>query len=153
MSGEGEFRPDFEEIVDLICLVYHEARNVRHPIKKGRVADPSPFARLVALPTSRDAAWIAMAATRDEARQAGGIEKARQVFARRFGPDLADLHRLYAMPVWKDSALGGNKWVQISAKLGELVDADDACRTVDEILDMSHNTGTVRDKLAQLRSL
>ena len=52
-----------DEVVDLLCLVYHEARNVRHPIKKGLI-DSTLYKALVNLPTGRGKAWVAMESTR-----------------------------------------------------------------------------------------
>jgi hypothetical protein len=37
------------DLVDLICMVYHEARNVRHPLAAGRLKDGHRFALLIDL--------------------------------------------------------------------------------------------------------
>lgn len=39
--------------VDLVCLTYHEGRNVRHLIKQGHLDSPR-FDTLRSLPTNRD---------------------------------------------------------------------------------------------------
>jgi hypothetical protein len=40
-----------EVVVDLLCLVYHEARNVRHAVKKGLVVG-EPYKALTTLPNN-----------------------------------------------------------------------------------------------------
>lgn len=65
MDGTGLTRT----IAELVCLVYHDARNVRHPIKAGKLPDGTPYAKLVVLPRNRLEAWRAMAAVRERAGQ------------------------------------------------------------------------------------
>jgi hypothetical protein len=141
-----------QEIVDLLCLVYHEARNVRHAIRKGVIVGKR-YAALVNLPTNRDQAWIAMEPVRREALETSSIEKAAAVFQRRFGHSLDELTELYLQPFWKNSRYGGNKWAPICSKVQQLVEAKDAQeRLVDLILKMQHNTGVVGDKLRKLKA-
>jgi hypothetical protein len=145
-----------EEIVDLLCLVYHEARNVRHVIKKGLVGG-EPYKALVNLPTNREEAWAAIEQVRREAVKAGSAGSAAAVFQRRFGRSLGDLEQLYRAPFWKNSAYGGNKWVPICSKVRELVEALDSGQTAQagelrrSIPTMEHNTGLVREKLCRLK--
>lgn len=149
---------DLLHIVDLICLVYHEARNVRHPIKAGKLADASKFARLLNLPTNRDDAWRHMSSLRNHAVNSGTIEAACKVFEQAFGVGLKDLVVLYEMPIWKHSAYGGNKWAGISSKICHLVDAMKITNELHapglyrDVLSMDHNTGRVADKLRRLNS-
>lgn len=151
-------RVDLCHVVDLISLVYHEARNVRHPIKAGILTEASKYTRLVSLPNNRDDAWQHMSALRSRAVDSGTIEGARETFERFFGVTLRDLVMLYEMPIWRHSAYGGNKWAGISSKICELVDAmaagawSQAEELYREIMSMRHNTGQVVDKLRGLSS-
>ena len=51
-------------LAELVCLVYHEARNVRHPIKAGMLPKAGKYAKLTSAPTHRLDAWKAMAGIR-----------------------------------------------------------------------------------------
>jgi len=86
------------EVVDFLCLVYHEARNVRHLIKKSLI-DGAPYKALVNLPTGRDEARAAMAPARREAARASSAESAARVFHRRFSRSLDELEELYRAPL------------------------------------------------------
>jgi hypothetical protein len=145
-------------IVDLICLLYHEARNVRHPIKAGKLTDAQKYARLVNLPNNRIEAWQVMETLRARAVDSGTAEAARKTFEQFFGVTLRDLVTLYELPIWRHSAYGGNKWAAISLKVQDFVEAirtEALARSEDlycEIMTMRHNTGQVAEKLRRLRS-
>ncbi len=151
---------DLENTVDLICLVYHEARNVRHPIKKGKLQDADKYNRLRhRLSHDRDGAWQDMKRIRSRAVKAGTVEGAVSVFEETFGLSLQDLIRLYEMPIWKDTLYGGNKWAGISSKIWDLVQAMESGMDLQaqliyrEVTGMYHNTGrTVTEKLHSLKS-
>ena len=149
---------ELRNVVDLICLAYHEARNVRHPIREGKVVDASQYARLVSLPHNRDHAWKEMDILRSRANDSIDIIAARTVFEKFFGVSLQDLVVLYKMPIWKASAFGGNPWADISVRICALVDCFAAANwpqaeaLYKEILSMTHNTGKVADKLCKLAS-
>ncbi|NIM50848.1 MAG: hypothetical protein GTO22_16635 [Gemmatimonadales bacterium] len=147
-----------QRIVEIICLVYHEARNIRHPIKVGKLERLPVYDALVNLPTNRDDAWIQMEKHRERAALSGSTKGAAGAFAQAFGLTLEELHELYRGDFWRDSAYGGNRWAPISQRVKELVEvadaAEDACvaAMIEEILCMCHNTGKVGDKLRQLSS-
>jgi len=54
-------------LAELVCLVYHEARNVRHPIKAGKLPDAGKYAKLTSIPRDRLDAWKAMDGVRTDA--------------------------------------------------------------------------------------
>lgn len=145
-----------ETLVDLICLVYHEARNVRHPIKKEYLAGRAEYRALASLPRNRVEAWASMAKVREKARKAGSGAAAARVFQDQFGLSLAQLTDLFRASFWKNSAYGGNRWAPICFKVRELVDALDSGDEgrVEQLLEfipkMGHNTGIVEDKLKSL---
>lgn len=142
-------------LADLIALVYHEARNVRHLIKAGFI-DPAPFTHLVSLPVNRDEAWAALQDYRTAALNAKSDSEAAMVFERRFGVSLAELAAVYANDRWRNSAYGGNAWFAITLKVADLLelgDEDAAAPTmIEEIAAMRHNTGTIQEKLERLDS-
>ena len=149
---------DLRELVDLICLVYHEARNVRHPVRNGRVNDADRYHGLIhGLAANRKDAWRQMDAVRDRAVRAGSAAGAAAAFQAQYRLDLAELTELYEKPFWRGSAYGGNAWAPISARVRELVSAiagGDNARASElreEILSMAHNTGKVARKLTRLK--
>ena len=152
-------RVDLCQVVDLICLIYHEARNIRHPLRAGKLVHTSQYASLVSLPKNRDDAWRRMSDLRSHAASSGSIEAATDSFERVFGLNLPDVAALYRMPIWKHSAYGGNKWAEIGTKVCDLVDAMTAgagSRTEElyrEIISMHHNTGRVAEKLDRLKAI
>ena len=146
------------QLVDLICLVYHEARNVRHPIKIGAITDKTRYLKLTNLPSNKEQAWHQMTKVRDNAVNADGAEGAASVFKKEYGVSLDDLLHLYKQSFWKGSAYGGNQWAQICKSVLQLIKAmtdGDSCRSellLKDIPKMSHNTGTVVAKLSDLKS-
>jgi len=42
-----------QTFTDLVTLVYHEGRNVRHLVKDGRIDEPKRYSRLINLPCNR----------------------------------------------------------------------------------------------------
>ena len=149
---------ELRHVVDIICLVYHEARNIRHPIKAGKFPSSSKYIKFRNLPKNRSCAWHNMSKMRIHAVDSGTIWGARDIFENFFGVSLRDLVALYRMPIWKHSACGGNRWADISSKVCDLVDAmtsDDRPIIEDtfrEIISMCHNTGRVGVKLRDLTS-
>ncbi len=146
-----------ERVVDVICLVYHEARNLRHPVKAGKLQTDPRYGRLLSLPVSRDAAWVAMSSHRKRAALAGSAKGAVQAFEAAFGLSLDELHQLYLREFWKGSSYGGNRWAPITERVGDLVAMADAAgdeavvAMLDGIHAMCHNTGKVGDKLRDLK--
>jgi hypothetical protein len=138
-----------------LCLVYHEARNVRHLIRDGYL-ESGPYLRVQSLPTNRNAAWGDMQVLRTQASGSGNAAEASDVFARRFRLTLEELVDLYEDRHWRDALYGGNRWSGITQSVLELRDAldrDDAKTATDlltQIPTMSHNTGQVEEKLRGL---
>ena len=54
--GQVPTGADLEEFVSYLCLVYHEARNVRRLIKDGHL-EAGPYEPLRRLPKNREEAW------------------------------------------------------------------------------------------------
>jgi hypothetical protein len=147
-----------ENLVDLICLLYHEARNVRYPIKAGKIQDGDKYGKLINLPNNKYQAWRHMSKVRTKAIATQVPADASKVFKREFGLSLEDLLELYLAPCWKDSAYGGNKWAPICSRVRDLIEAresgDEAhyAQLFETILRMEHNTGTVERKLHGLKN-
>jgi hypothetical protein len=146
---------DLHDAVKLICLVYHEARNVRHPIK-AKLIDGSGYERLMSLPKNRNEAWQHMSALRNRAANSATVEAATNEFERSLGLSLSELVAVYELPIWKHSPYGGNKWAGITSKVCELVHAmkTGADAPADDLyqaaISMCHNTGRLVDKLRNL---
>jgi hypothetical protein len=138
-------------------MVYHEARNVRFPIERGRVPDAVRFRKLVELPRNREEAWRQMRKIRDTAIRTKTSDRISKTFRQAYEISVDDLAELYARSIWKDSPVGGNAWGRIALAVGECLDAFEAGKEdaytsgFDQILSMTHNTGIVGDKLAKLR--
>ena len=147
------------ELVDLICLVYHEARNVRHPIKHGRLSTDGIYRKLLNLAKNRATAWDQMAQVRDKAARAKTPVDAAMVFQEVYDLTLNDLQQLYRQPFWRHSPTGGNKWSDITKAVENLMtcmvsgQSAPAIALICEILDMRHNTGLVRAKLECLKPI
>lgn len=146
-----------ENLVDLICLLYHEARNVRHPIKAGKIQSKSNYNKLISLPNNRYEAWQHMAKVRTKAIATQKPINVLHVFQQEYGLSLEDLLVLYRASCWKGSKYGGNKWAPICSKVCDLIkvlnSADDciSAQLFEKIPQMEHNTGRVRQKLLDLK--
>lgn len=147
------------KFVNLVALLYHEGRNVRHLTEGGKLYDDTRFLPLIhGLARNRDHAWKQIRPLRLKARKAGSGREAERLFEQRFKLTLDDLIVLYAYPGWKGTPYGGNAWLPIAQKVKEvsdLLDAgkeDEANFDISQILEMSHNTGKVREKLEKLNS-
>ena len=145
-------------LIDYVCLLYHEARNVRHPLKAGKLPDDSKYAELTSLPVNRNHAWDSMKSVREKADVALSAAEVVHVFHSRYGLTLAGLQDLYNDSCWRDSAFGGNKWAPICTAVRQLVEAADAGDTtrtrelLENIPQIKHNTGTVGKKLLELQN-
>lgn len=145
------------DLVDFICLLYHEARNVRHPIKQGRLPDHPKYRKLIHLPRNRDEAWQHMAKVRREASMAGTARGIEYAFQQAYDLDINDLLALYQSDCWRATPYGGNRWAPICSKvqdLLEIIDLGDIARTIgysNAIRLMEHNTGKVGEKLRRLK--
>lgn len=148
-----------QRIVEIICLVYHEARNIRFPIKDGKLQRLAAYSALLNLASNTSKAWTQMEKHRGKAVLTGSAKGAADEFGRAFGLSLDELHELYRGDFWRHSSLGGNRWAAISERVRELLEiADKAAGApvtamIEEILSMRHNNGKVGDKLQQLSTL
>ncbi|MFI5331597.1 MAG: hypothetical protein ACHQ2F_11295, partial [Desulfobaccales bacterium] len=146
-------------LVDFICLLYHEARNVRHPIKAGKLSNESKYSKLLTLSKNRDEAWQQMGRLRDRAANFSQISEVKSVFQNEYEIILEELLILYREPCWKGSLYGGNKWAPICSKIIDLLGALESGDKVkssqlfEAIPKMEHNTGTVEQKLKKLKGL
>jgi hypothetical protein len=143
--------------VDVVTLVYHEARNVRHLISAGFV-EPTEWEHIRGQPTNRVTAWKAIQSIRVVAKGEASAAAVESVFCRHFGVSLEDLRVLYENPHWKAGAFGGNRWADIvrgvttwrdAIDTGDAIASDSLCS---EVRAMPHNTGTVEVKLRDLDS-
>ena len=143
---------------DLVDLLYHEGRNVRHLVKKGHPIDQKLLPLRDRLATNRYQAWKQIQPLRLEARKARSYKEIERIFEQRFKLTLDDLVVLYTHPSWKGTPYGGNAWLPIACKVKEVRDLLDSGREDESnylmslILEMSHNTGKVSEKLKNLDS-
>jgi hypothetical protein len=148
-----------KNLVDFICLLYHEARNVRHPIKAGKLSKESKYSKLLTLPKNRDEAWQQMGRLRDKAANFSQISEIKSLFQNEYGITLEELLILYREPCWKGSLYGGNQWAPICSKIINLMGALESGNKVkssqlfEAIPRIEHNTGTVEQKLRKLYGL
>ncbi len=143
--------------VDLITLLYHEGRNVRHLVEDGKLSDDKRFLSLRdGLARNRDDAWNQIQPLRLKAKKAGSGGEVERLFKQRFKLTLDDLIVLYAHHSWKGTPYGGNAWLPIAQRVKKVSDLlncgseDEANCEMSQILEMSHNTGKVIEKLKKL---
>lgn len=110
------------DLTDLICLLYHEARNVRHPIKEGKLSKKSKYEKLINLPTNRNLAWKHLSKARNKFSELSTAIDIKDAFYNEFHLSLEDLLQLYKETCWKHSLYGGNKWFPICKEVISLVD-------------------------------
>ncbi len=155
-------RRALEEFVDLVCLVYHEARNARREYVPNGLPGDVLCDRLPSVHGSKYDAWCAMGDARMEAYKANSVAGVKQVFAERYSLDLDGLERLFKDERWKRRfRLGGPKWAEICRRVTSLaraLEGSDEAAISDArslVLDAEHNTsrgpGGVRRKLEDLR--
>jgi len=141
---------------DFVTLAFHEARNVRHLVRDGKL-QKTPFRVLIdGLPADRDEAWRELQRLRAKAGGAPTAAAAEAVFRRRFSLSLEDLVKLSASQHWAGSRRGGNKWAEIDRavmRLRDAIDAHDHGQVAELFVflpKMEHNTGNLGDKLKSL---
>jgi len=146
-----------EACAGFLCLVYHEARNVRHLVRDGHITDKTPYRMLIdGLSRNPYNAWKQLQKSRKKAVQCRTAGHAEAIFSTRFKLSLKDLRSLFTHHAWKHSRLGGNKWVIITERVIRLREAIDngeeaeARNMVVEIRGLPHHTGIIVDKLYKL---
>lgn len=145
----------YHELIDYVALVYHEARNVRHLIRK-RAVEPESWKCLRGLPVNRNKAWKALQDIRSEAQKAGTVRAALLPFKRGFKVTLEQLQGLYDNPAWRDADYGGNAWKAITELVRRLAVAlengqsDEVSGLLAMLSQAQHNNGSLTTKLRQL---
>lgn len=146
------------DLIECICLVYHVARNVRRPIREGKLPFEPRFERIHMLAQNRSEASKQMTAVRASARAQPSALAAADAFQRLYDLTLEDLRVLYDAPIWRYSPLGGRKWAVIVARVLDAVrtwDAAGPSRQQDlltALLELPHRSGTLRTKLDMLEA-
>jgi hypothetical protein len=155
--SEMDQNAPIHDYVSYLCLVYHEARNVRWLIKAGH-REKGRYRLLVgSLPTDRIQAWSLLQPLRQTAVQAEDAGTASRIFEQRFGVSLEDLVDLYEDQHWKHAPMyGGSAWAPVARAvidLREALDCSDRPRARKLLLSisaMNHNNGQVGEKLHEL---
>jgi hypothetical protein len=143
---------------DYVALAYHEARNVRHLVKKGYFEKGQYRLLIDGLPNERVEAWKRLYPLRRQAASAADARKAADVFCRAFGHSLEDFVVLSKDSHWSGTRKGGNRWAEIDQALVELRDAMSRCddegvaELLSQIPKMPHNTGYLGEKLEMLEN-
>lgn len=142
---------------DILALLYHEGRNVRHLARKSCIPTNSGFLALRdRLARNREEAWRQIQPLRRNAGKAESVAEGQRIFEDWCGLTLDDLVTLYANSGWRGSQYGGNAWLPVAnmaVELRNLINADrydEACQLVERILDSSHNTGKIGHKIKNL---
>jgi hypothetical protein len=145
------------QYIELLALTYHEARHVRQ-LFRHNAASTHKFGALADLlgPDPKQA-WQRLIPAQQRAAEAATATDAGAIFAESFGCAPAEVAAMLASPAWKRIPMyGGARWATIAhavAELGAMIDSggDGAAAKIDEIMALRHNSGLVRDKLAQLK--
>ena len=142
---------------DIVALLYHEGRNVRHLVKNSKLPLTEGLQTLInGLARNRFDAWKQIQPLRRKASKARSGGDVLQVFERKFRLTLDDLVALYAHPSWKGTPYGGNAWLPIArktAKARNILEAgleNEARQLLEEIMESCHNTGKVCSKIKEL---
>ena len=149
-------KPAIIAFADYVALAFHEARNVRHLVKNGKL-DGARYRPLIdGLSENRAVAWKQIQRLRKRATLAQSARDAEAIFSRAYGLTLEDLSILSEHEGWKGSLKGGNKWAAIDRALValrtaiDLSDGSSADRLLQELPLMCHNTGCLGEKLRLL---
>jgi hypothetical protein len=150
-------RSDLKKFCDVVALIYHEARNVRHLVRKGLLQEQQ-WRFLVSLPINREAAWDNISLARGEAYKLS-VDGVLNLFQNRFHVSLNDLREMFANENWRHAKLyGGNAWARITElaiALSEAIekqDSDEAERLLAKLENARHNNGFLTEKLSQLEN-
>jgi hypothetical protein len=157
-TGAVSASATFEMLCDLVALVYHESRNVRHLIRQD-LLDRERWRYLVALPRDRLDAWKEIAPLRDKAKEAPSAEAVLRLFEVRFHVALRDVGQMLGHRNWRHAKYyGGNAWAgiaKLTIELAEAIDRGDQAgseRLALRARGARHNTGSVREKLLRLEA-
>jgi hypothetical protein len=151
--AEQPIRSPIIAFADYVALAFHEARNVRHLVKDGKIERAKYHLLIDGLSGSRIEAWKQIQPLRNEATQAQCACDVEAIFIRKYSLTLEDLTDLSMHSGWRDSPYGGNKWVDIDRALIELRTAIEQgnepsiSRLLRELPQMPHNTGCLCEKL------
>lgn len=88
------------KFADLVSLLYHEGRNVRHLIKDGKPVEPKYLTLRDRLATNRYEAWKQIQPLRQEAAKAKSATSVVQVFEHKFKLTLDDMVSLFSHQSW-----------------------------------------------------
>ena len=151
MSGASHF----DVLCNVVTLIYHEGRNVRHLVHGGLISGEK-WRYLVSIPTNSSDAWSTLVPIRSVALAAPSAERALKVFETRFRVSLADLADMFANENWRHAKLyGGNAWAvitRLAIRLAEGLRNENG--SVDQLVrkleDARHNTGSLAEKLDRL---
>ncbi|HUW08805.1 MAG TPA: hypothetical protein VM537_03705 [Anaerolineae bacterium] len=153
-----------EDFVDLVCLVYHEARNAQL-LDRDRLPANVCYDQLFLVSTSRYVAWRQMKQARAEAYSVTSAREVERIFAEEYSVGLDGLERLFSSECWARLdgryKFGGPKWAEVCRRvtaLGRALDGSDEAaisESLSFVLDAEHNSsngpGGVRCKLEDLR--
>jgi hypothetical protein len=149
---------DLKALCDLVTLIYHEARNVRHLLRQ-QILFEHEWRFLVSLPTKREDAWRRLSAIRDEAYKQSSVDGIFNIYERHFHVSLSDLREMFGNDNWRHAkSYGGNAWAGIAdfgIKLGQAIRQRDASETehlLGELSKLKHNNGFLLDKLTDLEN-
>jgi hypothetical protein len=135
---------DLASFASYVCLLYHEARNVRHLITAGVLGGEQSvyLLHLRGIGRQRGRSFNNCAIGVSSRERAGA---ACDLFAHGFQLSLEDLVDLFGHGGWRHSAYGGNRWHCIARCVLALRHTLEAGEAVGDlpgrISAMSHNTG------------
>jgi hypothetical protein len=142
--------------VDIVALVYHEGRHVRHLLRNGQILDPKYVVLRNNLAQNQNEAWRQMQSVHHLASHAQSAGSAKRIFERQFGLTMDEMVTLYSDPAWSETHYGGNAWLQVTHGANELANyldlgrEDEARRLLFSILRSSPNNDTIIKKLHEL---
>jgi len=158
LNAASETPNPFKRFCDVVALIYHEARNVRHLVRKGLFQEQQ-WRFLISLPINREDAWDKISAVRGEACKQSSADGVLRVFQNRFRVSLHDLREMFANQNWRHAkSYGGNAWAGITDLAMALSDAirkdraDEANELLAKLEIARHNTGSLSEKLAKLEN-
>lgn len=141
---------------DYVSLMYHESRNVRHLVRGNHISSEG-WESIMSLPTNREDAWRVV--NQFATSLPNDAPTVLSKFADRFGRNLDQLIVLFENENWRHARnRGGHAWARIGSKVRTLAEAltegkTERAKEIEQDLQMErHNTGTVQNKLAALRS-